>query len=88
MRQRFRLNDNHPAAKRLARVFEVMEEQGVRIEVTRMGDFLFIDTQAKEEEHYGKFYELSDCEDGSSVGCIPPVFEYKLTYEKEVPDAE
>lgn len=84
MRKRFKLKDDHPFMERVRAAFEAMEDEGVR--VYNHGSVLtVVDLLSKEE------YELRDLEDNlggnsPSPDSIPPFFDYKLTYEKEVPD--
>lgn len=83
MRKRFRLNDEHPTHKKLQRVFDCMDKEGIRIDVQRDGTFLVM--EKNDTYQWDTVYELMDAE-GGPVGCLSPVFEYKLVYEKEVKD--
>lgn len=78
MRKRFRLNDKHPLQARLQKVWDAMDKHGIKLDIQRDGTMLVMDTESNET------FEMSDADNGASVGHMPPVFEYKLTFEKEV----
>jgi hypothetical protein len=87
MRKRMRLDPKHPFAMRLAKAFMDMEEAGIRVYIHNAGTLTVVDMRDDYRE-----YELNDLEGGGS-NCpspheIPPIFDYKLNYEKEVDDGE
>lgn len=83
MKKRFRLKDDHPLHKKLKKVFDAMDKQGIMIDVQRDGTFLVM--EKNKEDRDGLMYELVDLESGG-VGCLPPVFEYKICFERDVKD--
>lgn len=86
MRKKFKLKDNHPLMKRARKAFELMENEGIRIYIHDAGVLTLVDMLDGYRE-----YDLNDLEDNNGANSpsptvIPPVFDYKLVYEQEVPD--
>jgi hypothetical protein len=75
-----RLTDKHPAKQALERVFELMEKEGLKIELGHYGALTLI---FGEEE-----FEMCDLEfprngTGSGIYNLPPTFEYQLIIPEE-----
>jgi translation elongation factor P/translation initiation factor 5A len=71
-----RLKTEHPVSQKLKKIFDLMDELGVRIVVTNNGTFVY-----NEEQTYNLFdndfrsYPMNE---------MPPYMEYKITYEKDL----
>lgn len=78
MRKQFRLGDKHPLHKKLNKIWDTFDKEKIALDFQRDGTILVMDRETSET------YELKDLDDGGHVGHLPPVFDYKLTFEKEV----
>lgn len=72
---RMRLLEDHPTVKALEEVFSLMQAHELSITVLPYGTL--------QVTHAGKEYLIKDNDNSSDVYQLPPVFEYKLTYERD-----
>lgn len=71
-----RLKDEHPVSQKLKKIFDLMVELGIRIEVTSYDTFIL---------HEDQRYNLNDNESNTyPMNHMPPCTEYKVTYEKDL----
>lgn len=68
-----RLKDEHPVSQKLQKIFDLMVELGIRIEVTSYDTFIL---------HEDQRYNLES--NTYPMNHIPPCTEYKVTYEKDL----
>lgn len=72
-----RLKDTHPVMQKLHKIFALMEAEGITLQIGSYGD---IQVHAKDPK--GVPFDLKETE-GGTIDELPPMFEYKVTYEVE-----
>ena len=77
MKKRLKLTEKHPFFKRLDEVFELMEKNKLSIHT-------FGDQSVAVDHETGIEYELADRDDGRGFTSLPPSFEFKLVFERDV----
>ena len=75
---KYRLSEKHPVVKQIEKLFDMMDDLGVSIELDQdptKGFSIHVD---------GNFwtFHVEDLEPGHRVDTLPPEMEYKITYEK------
>ena len=79
---KYRLKDSHPVAQKVFRVYELMEDLGICVEVGDTGRMLLhvLDGDT--------IYEIEDIEGSDRpMAVFPPETEWKIVYEKEEEEA-
>jgi hypothetical protein len=74
MPKRTRLTDKHPTSQKLEKVFALLHELNLSVEIRRYGTIHIKDGDSPE-------YEMMDADNGQPVFDFPPNFEYKLVYD-------
>lgn len=77
----YRLRENHPTAKKVQEVFELMDKLGISFTATSHGRGLFFVVHDKDREFPDplELVDLDSPQDGN-VDTLPPVFDFKLVY--------
>ncbi len=74
-----RLTDEHPTHKKVERLVEFMEREGISLSFGRHGDVFVVDHQRPA----GTVYRLQDVDSPSDPGSeFPPATEWKLTHDE------
>lgn len=84
------LKQDTPIMKKLQRIFACMEEEGISLEITRMGDWI-LHVERDTRNLFLRDADQSDHEvSGSGIISLPPVYEYLVVldggYTKERTD--
>ena len=70
-----RLKNNHPLSQNLEKVFKLMDELGIKIEIGGYNTSVY---------YNGIEYSLKDIDSNSfPINELPPIVEYKITYHDE-----
>ena len=80
MKKTFKLKDSHENMKKFKQLMDRAEELGI---VISCGEGPMFVTFSGDKQTYS----VEDIEDNRDVCEFPPVFEFKVTFSKEIPDA-